>query len=105
MTERATPDYGLPVEVGSRWQRNPPGREVVEVQRVWDYSHELLDVALAALAAFAHVNPAVDLLNALTDHADTRLARLQSALGCSGGYPCEAHPRRDCRLIRQGDPK
>ena len=38
MTDRATPDYGLPVEVGSRWQRNPPGREVVEVQRVWDYS-------------------------------------------------------------------
>jgi hypothetical protein len=25
------------IEVGSRWRRNPPGCEVVEVQRVWDY--------------------------------------------------------------------
>lgn len=26
------------VPVGSTWRRNPPGREVVEVRRVWDYS-------------------------------------------------------------------
>jgi len=25
-------------EVGSLWQRNPPGREVVEVRRAWNYS-------------------------------------------------------------------
>lgn len=26
------------VEVGSLWRRNPPGREVVRVERVWMYS-------------------------------------------------------------------
>lgn len=25
------------VAVASRWKRKPPGREVVEVRRVWDY--------------------------------------------------------------------
>lgn len=31
-------------EVGSLWRRNPPGREVVEVCRVWDYLDEGLTV-------------------------------------------------------------
>lgn len=29
------------VEVGSLWRRNPPGKEVVEVQRVWEYFDEM----------------------------------------------------------------
>jgi hypothetical protein len=29
------------VKVGSIWRRNPPGREVVRVERVWHYFDEL----------------------------------------------------------------
>ncbi len=27
---------GPDIKIGSRWKANPPGREVVEVRRVWD---------------------------------------------------------------------
>jgi hypothetical protein len=36
-TPDPAPDDGQ-VEVGSLWRRNPPGREVVRVERVWMYS-------------------------------------------------------------------
>ncbi len=29
---------GVPVEEGSRWRRRPPGREVVEIRRVFTWS-------------------------------------------------------------------
>jgi Zn ribbon nucleic-acid-binding protein len=30
------------VEVGSVWKRNPPGREIVRVERVWNFGAETL---------------------------------------------------------------
>lgn len=33
---------GRVVQVGSTWRRNPPGREVVRVERVWVYDGETL---------------------------------------------------------------
>jgi hypothetical protein len=32
------------IEVGSLWRRNPPGREVVRVERCWRYDAEGLTV-------------------------------------------------------------
>jgi len=40
------PDDREPITVleGSIWRRNPPGREVVQVRRVWDWPGEGLTV-------------------------------------------------------------
>ena len=43
-----------------------------------DVIHELLDVALAALGACAHIRPDMDTAAALACHATTRLARLRA---------------------------
>lgn len=50
-----------------------------------DLVMELLDVALAALAAVCHVQPGIDPIQAVSNHAATRLVRVRDAITQVGG--------------------